>query len=70
MSTSEKIPATDRSGSGPGSSHVDNKNKKGDVAGAHHQNEPGDAKHPRDDANSGNHGTKHERREPGEGGRA
>ena len=70
MSTSEKIPATDRSKGGPGSSHVDTSGKQQDSAGAHHQNKPVDGKHPRDDANSGNHGTKHERREPGEGGRS
>lgn len=70
MSTSDKIPATDRSRSGPGSSHIDTSGKNKDAAGAHHQDVPADAKHPRSDANSSHHGTKHERREPGEGGRS
>ena len=70
MSTSEKIPATDRSSGGPGSSHVDATAKHKDSAGAHPQNTPAEKKHPREDANSGNHGTRHERHEPGEGGRS
>ncbi len=70
MSTSDKIPATDRSQSGPGSSHVGSGDKTQDSAGAHHQNKPADAKHPKDDARSAHDGNKHERRKPGEGGRA
>ena len=70
MSTSEKIPATDRSRGGPGSSHVDSSGKHKDSAGAHHQHTPADKKHPREDANSGHNGTRHEQHEPGEGRRS
>ncbi len=68
MTTSSKIPATDRSTGGPGSSHV-NHDKPHDVAGAHHQKQPATRKHP-DEQNSTGGGTKHEKREPGEGGRS
>ena len=40
-----------------------------DSAGAHHQNEAGQHKHP-NEQNCAGGGTKHEHREPGEGGRA
>ena len=70
MSTSEKIPATDRSRGGPGSSHVDATAKHKDSAGAHHQNTPAEKKHPREDANSGHKGTRHARHERGEGRRS
>lgn len=71
MSTSSKIPATDRSAGGPGSSHV-NKDKPhdADVAGAHHQNTKVEKKHPAKDDNSTGGGTRHEKREPGESGRS
>ena len=71
MSTSSKIPATDRSAGGPGSSHV-NKDKPhdADVKGAHHQNTHVEKKHPADDDKSTGGGTKHEKHERGESGRS
>ncbi len=70
MSTSSKIPATDRSAGGPGSSHV-NRDAPKDSAGAHHQNQHEEHKHPRpEEQNSTGGGTKHEKRHPGEGGRS
>lgn len=71
MSTSSKIPATDRSTGGPGSSHA-NKDKPhdADVKGARHQNTHVEKKHPASDDKSTGGGTKHEKREPGESGRS
>ncbi len=68
MSTSKKIPATDRSAGGPGSSHS-NRDKPHDTAGAHHQDTPAKDKHPNEQKSTGG-GTRHEKREPGEGGRS
>ena len=68
-STSSKIPATDRSGGGPGSSHAD-KPHDGDVAGAHHQKTKVEKKHPSESDNSAGGGTKHEKRHPGESDRS
>ena len=50
MSTSSKIPATDRSAGGPGSSHA-NKDKPhdADVKGARHQDTHVEKKHPASD---------------------
>ena len=71
MSTSSKIPATDRSAGGPGSSHA-NKDKPhdADVKGAHHQSTKVEKKHPAEDDNSTGGGTRHEKRKPGESGRS
>ncbi len=68
MTTSSKIPATDRSTGGPGSSHV-NHDKPHDSAGAHHQNKAEEHKHPNEQNSTGG-GTKHEKRDLGEGGRS
>ncbi len=71
MNTSSKIPATDRSGGGPGSSHANaDKPHDGDVAGAHHQHSPVTKKHPGTEDNSTGGGTKHEKHHPGESGRS
>ncbi len=71
MSTSSKIPATDRSAGGPGSSHADSsKPHDADVAGAHHQQTPVEKKHPAKDEHSRGGGGKHEKREPGKSGRS
>ena len=69
MSTSSKIPATDRSAGGPGSSHVNRDHQPGDHGGAHHQNEKAARKHPNEQNSTGG-GTVHEKRKPGEGGRS
>ena len=69
MTTSSKIPATDRSAGGPGSSHVNRDKAPHDSAGAHHQNKQGAHKHPTEQNSTGG-GTRHEKREPGEGGRS
>ncbi len=70
MNTSSKIPATDRSGGGPGSSHANaDKQHDGDVAGGRHQHKPVQKKHPGADNSTGG-GTKHEKRHPGESGRS
>ena len=69
MNTSSKIPATDRSTGGPGSSHVNRDKDHEDKAGAHHQNKAAEHKHPNEQKSTGG-GTKHEKREPGEGGRS
>ena len=70
MNTSSKIPATDRSGGGPGSSHANaDKPHEGDVAGARHQHRPVKKKHPSTEDNSTGGGTRHEKRDPGESGR-
>ena len=69
MSTSSKIPATDRSTGGPGSSHAD-KTKPHDVAGAHHQHTEVEKKHPSDDDKSRGGASKHEKRKPGESDRS
>ncbi len=71
MNTSSKIPATDRSGGGPGSSHANaDKPHDSDVAGAHHQHSPVKKKHPGTEDNSTGGGTRHEKRRPGESGRS
>ena len=70
MSTSSKIPATDRSAGGPGSSHANRDKGPQDHAGAHHQHETEDRKHPDPQRSQGPGGTIHEKRHPGEGGRA
>ena len=69
MTTSSKIPATDRSKGGPGSADVDRKKGAKEHAGAHHQHDQGSHKHP-DEQNSTGGGTVHEKREPGEGRRS
>ncbi|MCQ8242124.1 hypothetical protein [Rhizosaccharibacter radicis] len=70
MSTSDKIPATDRSRGGPGSSHVDSSGKHKDFAGARHQNHEVDRKHPSGEHNGGGAGNRHEKHEIGEGRRS
>ncbi len=67
MTTSSKIPATDRSAGGPDSSHVDRNKAPEDSGGARHQHNPAVHKHPADQTSTGAGGTKHEKREPGEG---
>ena len=69
MSTSSKIPATDRSTGGPGSSH-ENRDKPHDTAGAHHQHTEVEHKHPNEQVSTGGGGTRHEKQKPGEGGRS
>ncbi len=69
MSTSSKIPATDRSAGGPGSSHENRDKAPDDHAGAHHQNRKAEKKHPNEQVSTGG-GTVHEKRKPGEGGRS
>ena len=69
MSPSRKIPATDRSAGGPGSSHV-NRDAPEDAHGAHHQDTPAERKHPGEQKSTGGGGNVHEQRRPGEGGRA
>ena len=71
MSTSSKIPATDRSAGGPGSSHANRDKGPNNHAGAHHQNQKDAArKHPNEQTSTGAGGTVHEKRKPGEGGRS
>ena len=70
MTTSSKIPATDRSAGGPGSSDVNRDKAPQDHAGAHHQSRPAPHKHPNEQTSTGGGGTKHEKREPGEGRRS
>ena len=71
MNTSSKIPAPDRSGGGPGSSHANaDKPHDRDVAGAHHQHNQVKKKHPSTEDNSTGGGTKHEKHRPGESGRS
>ena len=69
MTTSSKIPATDRSAGGPGSSDVNRKKAPQDHAGARHQHDEAEAKHPNEQTSTGG-GTVHEKRKPGEGGRS
>ncbi len=69
MSTSSKIPATDRSAGGPGSSHENRDKGPDNHAGAHHQNQDAERKHPNEQNSTGG-GTVHEKRKPGEGGRS
>ena len=69
MSTSSKIPATDRSAGGPGSSHANRDKGPDNHAGAHHQNQEAARKHPNEQNSTGG-GTVHEKRQPGEGGRS
>ena len=70
MTTSSKIPATDRSAGGPGSSDHNRKKAPEDHAGAHHQHNDAEHKHPDPQNSAGEHGNKHEHRAPGEGRRA
>ncbi len=70
MTTSSKIPATDRSAGGPGSSDVNRDEAPQDNAGAKHQHDEASHKHPNEQASTGKGGNIHEKRHPGEGGRA
>ena len=70
MSTAKKIPATDRSAGGPGSSDVNRDKAPQDHAGAHHQHDEAAAKHPNEQQSAGGGGTVHEKRRPGEGRRS
>jgi hypothetical protein len=67
MTTSSKIPATDRSAGGPGSSHSNRDKAPQDSAGARHQHDAAENKHPNEQRSTGGGGTKHEGRHPGEG---
>ncbi len=70
MTTSSKIPATDRSAGGPGSADVNRDKAPEDHAGAHHQHDPASRKHPDEQQSAGQGGTVHEKRHPGEGRRS